>query len=577
MANGFGSLYVGSSGLRSAQNGLNVLSNNLANIDTDGYVRQKVIYEDTYYNSFANAAVSTQQTGLGVAIGDVIHARDIFLDESFRKENGRAAFYSAGYDAALEVQTQLQEMNGKAFNTAVTDLYQAFAEYAKDPSDAVNQNLVIQKSQLFISRAKEVNDGLKSYQLTINTKIQNDVTRINEIGKEIVSLNKDVQRIEAGDTDTAMAIRDQRDKDLDELSKLANISYKENVDGTVYVRLEGSEFINESGYNEIGLKEDANTGFKDPYWINLSDLSHDKYYSVYDVDDVDPRLNTDIGEVKSLLLARGKGIGNYIDMDSLSATAYDKTLSNSIVQNSQAELDKMVNTIVTKVNDLLCPNIAYDPSKHDGATTGVDEDGNTVVLADSAMVLDIDNASYGSKMTLPPDELFTRVGSDRYKKVTLLNGDDVYVYQDENIHDLSTCYTLQSLQINQDLMDNPKELPHLMKDGGVNYAVGEKVYSIWEVSDYTLNPTDESPTTLMGFYTKFIGELASTGSVYQSTSKSVEGTRDTIDSSRQSVIGVNSDEELTNMIKYQNAYNASSRYINVVNSMIEYLLNSLAS
>ena len=40
-------------------------------------------------------------------------------------------------------------------------------------------------------------------------------------------------------------------------------------------------------------------------------------------------------------------------------------------------------------------------------------------------------------------------------------------------------------------------------------------------------------------------------------------------------IGVGSDDELTDMIKFQNAYNASSRYINVVSSMIDYLLNSL--
>lgn len=149
MSNGFGSLYVGSSGLRGAQNGLNILSNNLANIATPGYVRRRVIYEDDVYNSFERVAVSKQQTGMGVNIGDVIHARDFFLDQSYRKESSRASFYTTGYDAALEVQTQLQETNGEAFKDAIADLYGAFAEYAKAPGDTVNQNLVIQKSELF--------------------------------------------------------------------------------------------------------------------------------------------------------------------------------------------------------------------------------------------------------------------------------------------------------------------------------------------------------------------------------------------------------------------------------------------
>lgn len=202
MANGFGSLYVGASGLQSSQNGLNVISNNLANIGTEGYVRQRVFYEDRHYTSFQNAAVSTQQTGLGVNIGDVIHARDAFLDRAYRSENGRSAFYAAGYDATSEIETQLQETDGEAFRDAITDLYSAFAEYAKDPSNTTYQNLVIQKSELFLSRASGVYDGLAKYQSTINVKIKNDVTRINELGKEIQELNKAIQRIEAGKVET---------------------------------------------------------------------------------------------------------------------------------------------------------------------------------------------------------------------------------------------------------------------------------------------------------------------------------------------------------------------------------------
>ena len=83
MANGFGSLYVGSSGLQSAQNALNTTANNLMNVNTTGYVRQQVLHTDRHYNTVdTSAAISYQQSGLGVKIGDVIHARDIFLDKA---------------------------------------------------------------------------------------------------------------------------------------------------------------------------------------------------------------------------------------------------------------------------------------------------------------------------------------------------------------------------------------------------------------------------------------------------------------------------------------------------------------
>ena len=81
MANGFGTLFIGVSGLQSSQNALNTTANNLANVDTTGYVRQQVLFTDRNYVTFnETTAVSKQQSGLGVYIGDVIHSRDVFRD-----------------------------------------------------------------------------------------------------------------------------------------------------------------------------------------------------------------------------------------------------------------------------------------------------------------------------------------------------------------------------------------------------------------------------------------------------------------------------------------------------------------
>ena len=581
MANGFGSLYVGASGLQSSQNGLNVISNNLANIGTEGYVRQRVFYEDRHYTSFQNAAVSTQQTGLGVNIGDVIHARDAFLDRAYRSENGRSAFYAAGYDATSEIETQLQETDGKAFRDAITDLYSAFAEYAKDPSNTTYQNLVIQKSELFLSRASGVYDGLAKYQSTINVKIKNDVTRINELGKEIQELNKAIQRIEAGKVETAMELRDQRDKDLDELSKLADIEYSESADGIVKVRLEGTEFLDEVHVYQLGLKEDNLTGFLTPYWTHLSNPARDQYYPAFSTETIDPAVRNDVGEVKSLLLARGDHNANYFDLENLTSDQYSKGISNSVVMNSQAELDRLVHTIMTGVNDLLAPNTTYGAvTGSTGTVTGKDSMGNVVLIGPDTKILDVDKCCYGESKKLPPEELYTRTGCNRYKQVTVTDaaGNDqlLYVYNEEDSSDLSTCYTLKDVTVNQELKSFPTELPHLTKNDGVAYSMADDIYQLWESSGYTLNPSDITPTSFTGFYTKYIGELATQGSIYKTTSESLTSTTATIESNRQAVIGVSSDEELTNMIKFQNAYNASSRYINVVSEMIEYLLSSVS-
>ena len=143
MGNGMGSLYVASSGLQNSQNALNTTANNLSNVDTEGYVRQQVLFQDRNYTTFnTTAAISNQQAGLGVTIADVVHTRDIFLDKYYRSESGRQAFYQACSDTATELETFYQELEGATFQSALIgdddgndgSFWAAIEELAKDPS-----------------------------------------------------------------------------------------------------------------------------------------------------------------------------------------------------------------------------------------------------------------------------------------------------------------------------------------------------------------------------------------------------------------------------------------------------------
>ena len=74
-----------------------------------------------------------------------------------------------------------------------------------------------------------------------------------------------------------------------------------------------------------------------------------------------------------------------------------------------------------------------------------------------------------------------------------------------------------------------------------------------------------------------VSQVATSGSVYNSISESQQKTVDTIASAREEIHGVSSDEELSFMIQFQNAFNASIRYINVVSEMLEHLVTALGS
>ena len=81
----------------------------------------------------------------------------------------------------------------------------------------------------------------------------------------------------------------------------------------------------------------------------------------------------------------------------------------------------------------------------------------------------------------------------------------------------------------------------------------------------------------MTYYNSLVSQVANSGDVYKSICQAQEETVSSIESSREQIIGVSSDEELEFMIMFQNAYNASSRYINVVSEMLEHLVTTLGS
>lgn len=568
MGNGFGSLYIGASGLQNAQYALNTTANNLANVNTTGYVRQQVRFADKTYNKLKdpNKNVNMQQYGLGVSIGDVVHARDIFLDKYYRQENGRKGFYTSFYEITDYVQDLFQELNGEQFKQSVSDLHQAFQELEPNMDNSTQQNLVLEKADLLLSRTKSLYDDMKSYQSNINEQIKDDVDRVNKIGNRIYELNLQIQKVEAGGQETAMTLRDERDNLLDELGGYGSVSIKEDATGFTYVDFESTPFIDDNKCYNIGLQEDKETGFYTPYWTQLSDVDKQQYVRVFKKNEViSTDLNTDVGSIKAKLLARGDGYGTYQDLES--EEAYDR-ISGCTMMETEAQVSALLHNIVTKINDAYCPNKTVDTD-----VTYTDADGNQVSLK-GKKVLDAANCAVGEDGQLPPRELFTRVGMDRYTKVTGDDGNTYYVYNEEDENDSTTLYSLNNISINKELRKQITLMPY-KNQNGTDYPLGEKLMSLWNDKGMTLNPYDKKPCTFEGYYDKLIGQIGNDGSTFQSASETLTGALSSIDNQRQQTMGVSSDEELTHMIKFQSAYNASSRFMTVISQMTELIVTGL--
>ena len=585
------SLYTGVSGLQVSQRGLNTTAHNLSNLETEGYVRQQTLQTDSFYSNIGTNHISYLQVGHGAAAAAITQVRDNFLDKSYRQELGRQQFYEAQYECATEMEEILGETEGVAFQDSVEELWVAMQELCKEPDSIVTRSSFIQTAVSFIERAETVYTQIKEYQLSLNSNIRNHVDRINEIADEIKRLNGEIQKYEASGMEHANDYRDQRNLLLDELGGLGVISYKEHANGVVTVMFENQMLVSEDLVYHMDTRLLENdTGMIEPYWPAFGDVP------VYNFDPLpSSEANTDIGTLKGLLLVRGDKVGKHTDIpvepDKADFTdesgyfykddydeayrEYEKAvevfnmeIDASAIVAVQAEFDQLIHGIVTTINDLLCPNKEVVTSE-----------------GEKILIFDAENAPVGMDENFTPGEaLFNRKSMDRYEKTTAIievNGVfqevDVWKYNEEDASNNYSLFTLGEIEVNANIMQDPSLIPLSANDKTGNYAVEvcTKLMSEWQKPFSTLTPNEYKAHNFNEYYTEMIGALATRGEKFRNIYQGQETLVNSVDTQRLSVTAVSSDEELTNMIRFQQAYNASARYINVVSQMLEHLLNAL--
>ncbi len=616
----FGDLSVGTSGLKAGQYGLNVVAHNLANVDTEGYVRQQMVYDSSPYLLIGQTSVSPMQVGLGVDPAQVRQVRDVFLDKAYRQESGRQGYYEAQRDAVSEIEDLFGELQGVAFQDTLKDFWVSLQELSKEPDSRVAQATFIETGINFIERSDKIYKQLKEFQLNLNTNIREKITRINEIGDRIFELNRKIVFYESSEVENANDYRDERNQLLDELGTMVKIDYKEQIDGRVTIAIEGSTFLSEdfcyhmdyltmAQYREkqgIEIPLDEAADILIPVWPHLGGAE------VFDWSQVPSTpSNSDIGSLKGCLQARGTRIGKYtdipiepkiedftdeagdvdeeeyklaLDIYEEATKEYNLTIESSIMMRTQAQFDQLIHGVVTIINDTLCPNKEVTIA---AGTTVTLNDGSTYTYEDDTKIriFDEEHAPVGvDENASPGEELFSRKTVRRYmdpQDITLADGsvlENVRIYNSENADDNYTLYTLGEIEVNAAIVENKSKLPVINANGTGDYDMDmiKRLLSRWQQPFATLSPNALTYNNVTNYYTQFIGEIATKGDEYNILANNQECMTNAVNDRRLAKTAVSSDEELTYLIRYQHAYNASARYIGVIDEMLEHLILKLA-
>lgn len=603
MAGTMGRLSVGVTGLQTNQYALNATAHNLMNTQTNGYSRQQVMLTDRSYNTLSNNGYRINKAGIGVMTAEIKQARDTFADAAYRTESGRMSYYKAQYETVSEVENYFGELEGQDFNSTLNSLWLSLQELQKESNSIVTRSSFIATAQTFLDRVQEIRTGLISYQRNLNVEIQSQVSRVNELANTILELNNTILRSESGGIENANDYRDARNLAIDELSGLVNAEIVNNTDGTVEVYIEGRCLVtkgriyeleavricdNENYVNNYDFTSDS-TDFMMPVW-------KDDQSALFNIRKIpSTETNTDIGALKGLMMSRGYFISNYTDVpkipekpfadDYADETLYQQAMAdyeadmnvyvdklqyfNTYVEpytvtNLMAQFDVLVHGMVTGINDILCPNKEVTL-----------EDGTTIKILDEEKA----GIGMGSGNEYPGTELFIRKNTPRYTEqtVTFADGTEhtVKVFNEEDENDYYTLYSAGNILVNPELTQEPSLLPLSRNSGEEAQEVVDDMLELWHAKFSTVSPNSLIECNFVDYYAGMMDDLADRGYTYNSMTQTQQQSVTDIENLRQGVVGVSSDEELSNLIRYQHAYNAASRYITTVAEMIEHLISTL--
>jgi flagellar hook-associated protein 1 FlgK len=598
-------MWTAVAGMSTSQSYLNTTAHNLTNANTVGYTRQQSMITDSYYNTVAGRNKEFI-IGTGTAVETIRQIRNEFYDASYREEVSREGFYRAQSECISEIEDLFGEVNGVEFQEDIQELWHSIQELAKEPDSIVVRSGVINSASDFLTRAKDIYRQLDAYQKDLNTSVINTVNKINDLGEQINDLNKKIVAIEAAGVENANDLRDTRNKCLDELAELIDITYREDPDGSVYVTAEGVNFVTSMGCNKMGLEKiEHGSDLVIPTWPSYKE-------NVYDRDDFANVISgSDTGYLKGLLMARGTGKTTRYDVpiepkreDYDSPAAYDdamnryltatkeynETIDTSSVMTVMAQIDTLVSGVAKRLDEILAPNTTMEILVDNGAG---------VYRTEIINVLDEDTATVGMDRDRTMGEtIFARLGTERYveRKVTVYQRDDngniktdaqgnplyeekiIKEYIAEDKTNENTWYTIENLQINHRVVEDYSKLPLSTKanNGEFDYSnVVVDLANMWDESFAKIAPGTMTEYSFQDYYTAMINDIGNVGFTMNMMVESQETMVGSIQDMRENYMGVSQDEELSFLMKAQNAYNASSRFFNVINEMLETLVQGL--
>lgn len=506
-------------GMFTQQSALHTTGHNIANANTPGYTRQRVNFAQTepYPAASINRPNIPGQVGTGVKADAVQRIREGFLDVQYRNETNKLGYSSAKAEAYQKMEQIMNEPSESGLANMMDQFWQSLQDLAVNPNNPGARSVVRQRGIAVTETFNYLHNSLTAVQKDLGNEINVSVDKANSIIKQIHGLNEQIGDIEPHGY-LPNDLYDERDRLIDELSSIVNIKVEyAGSGGNAHAGAEGKaviKLVSDSGKQHALLV--GNAGY--------NEISVNK-------DGVD-------GSVKTISV--GHTNINFNDLQSsgklkglIESYTYENGEGNAsgIYADMLKELDSLAYTFAVEFNRV--HKAGLSPNEINNA----DENGpklEEISFFADAETTEITNLKgFAGRMTVDGkiheslDNIATAAG-DEPLKATLGDG--------TNVLNLANVLTSQ-----------------------LNYG------------------NDAQKSDFRNYYEGVIGGMAVKSQEATRMTVNNEALQLAVENKRESVSTVSLDEEMTNMIQFQHAYNASARMISLQEELLDKIINGMGT
>lgn len=498
--------------LTMAQKNLDITGNNISNINTPGYTRQRVdMYSDYVFGtmdpSWNSKSSTLAMAGQGVNAYGVSQMRNIYVDKRYRENVAIEAETSLNIDILSDIENVLDnfetETNGLQYRT--TQFFKALQDYSGERPDSADKAKIVANTAFNLCRMINLyNTELNQVETTYVNELQDTCNYINELTSRMTTLNKKIEQEkfhypnEYGPNE----LYDQMNLYIDELATYGNIEVQQDTETGVYtVKLGGVEIVNGAEFknNRILMKE------------------YDGYNQAY--------LYFESGED----VVPGSGyLNSYINMINGNGVYATGHQNNSYgIAYFQSAINEFARTLAETFNT--ANGAEFDDLRKMFETS----DGSDLITAENI------------KISKAWQEDPTMIG--KVRKFNESTGMPEYGY-DEKLDEITGNVTLQNTNV---------------------------LYLISQFDNHSLDfgKAHDFTGSIYDYIAFISNRLGSTIEYETSKNETAETTVDGLLDTRDSLSGVQMDEEGINMMNYTKWYNASSRLLTALDDCLDKLIN----